>query len=44
MVANGAATAQFNCPICNALYHQIKAEAGPETIDRAFGTSSSGLS
>ena len=24
----------FNCPNCNALYHLIKAEAGPETIDR----------
>ena len=23
----------FNCPSCNALYHLIEAEAGPETID-----------
>jgi hypothetical protein len=23
----------FNCLSCNALYHLIKAEAGPETID-----------
>jgi hypothetical protein len=26
-------TNHFNCPSCNALYHLIKAEAGPETID-----------
>ena len=25
---------QFNCVDCNALYHLIKVEAGPETIDR----------
>jgi hypothetical protein len=23
----------FNCPHCNALYHMVRAEAGPETID-----------
>ena len=26
-------TDHFNCPNCNALYHLIKVEAGPETID-----------
>jgi hypothetical protein len=31
----GKATAvYFNCPECNALYHLIRAEAGPETIYR----------
>ena len=29
----GATTAHFNCTSCNALYHLIKAEAGPETVD-----------
>jgi hypothetical protein len=24
----------FNCPNCNALYQIIKAEAGPESLDR----------
>jgi hypothetical protein len=24
----------FNCPSCNTLYHVVKAEAGPVTIDR----------
>jgi hypothetical protein len=24
----------FHCPNCNALYHLISAEAGPETIYR----------
>lgn len=24
----------FNCPNCNALYQIIKAEAGPESVDR----------
>jgi hypothetical protein len=24
--------AAFNCPRCNALYHVVKVEAGPETI------------
>jgi transcription elongation factor Elf1 len=24
----------FNCPNCNALYHVVKVEAGPETVDR----------
>src|SRR4029077_14637987 len=27
-------TTQFNCTNCNALYHLIKGEAGPETVDR----------
>ena len=26
----------FHCPNCNALYHVIKVEAGPETVDRAL--------
>ena len=31
----GKATAvYFHCPNCNALYHLISAEAGPETIYR----------
>jgi hypothetical protein len=29
----GATTAHFNCTSCNALYHLIKAEAGPENVD-----------
>jgi hypothetical protein len=32
VVATG--TQFFNCPNCNALYQIIKAEAGPETVDR----------
>ena len=24
----------FKCPICEALYHIVKAEAGPESTDR----------
>jgi hypothetical protein len=31
---HGTTTTQFNCVNCNALYHLIKAEAGPETVDR----------
>ena len=27
-------TDHFNCPNCNALYHVVKTEAGPETDDR----------
>src|SRR5271155_594708 len=27
-------TTHFNCPNCNALYQVVKAEAGPETVDR----------
>jgi hypothetical protein len=26
-------TGQFNCPNCDALYHLIETEAGPETVD-----------
>jgi hypothetical protein len=33
-IMHGTTTAQFNCAICNALYHLIKVEAGPETVDR----------
>ena len=29
----GVPANHFNCPSCNALYHLIKAEAGPETIN-----------
>ena len=32
VVAKG--TQFFNCPNCNALYQIIKAEAGPESVDR----------
>jgi hypothetical protein len=32
VVATG--TRFFNCPNCNALYQIIKAEAGPESVDR----------
>jgi hypothetical protein len=31
----GGVCVRFNCPNCNALYELIKAEAGPETVDRA---------
>jgi hypothetical protein len=31
---HGTTTTQFNCVNCNALYHLIKGEAGPETVDR----------
>jgi hypothetical protein len=31
---HGTTTTQFNCVGCNALYHLIKVEAGPETDDR----------
>jgi hypothetical protein len=31
---HGTTTTQFNCTNCNALYHLIKVEAGPETVDR----------
>jgi predicted RNA-binding Zn-ribbon protein involved in translation (DUF1610 family) len=31
----GGVCVRFNCPNCNALYQLIKAEAGPETVDRA---------
>jgi hypothetical protein len=33
-IMHGTTTTQFNCTKCNALYHLIKAEAGPETVDR----------
>ena len=29
----GTTTGRFNCPYCDALYHLIEAEAGPETVD-----------
>ena len=29
-----SAAVHFNCPHCNALYHLVKTEAGPETKDR----------
>jgi DNA-directed RNA polymerase subunit RPC12/RpoP len=31
---HGTTTAQFKCARCNALYHLVKVEAGPETVDR----------
>jgi hypothetical protein len=31
---HGTTTTQFNCANCNTLYHLIKVEAGPETVDR----------
>ena len=31
---HGTKTTQFNCANCNAVYHLIKVEAGPETVDR----------
>jgi hypothetical protein len=31
---HGTTTTQLNCVDCNALYHLIKVEAGPETVDR----------
>ena len=33
-IMHGTTTTQFNCTNCNALYHLIKVEAGPETVDR----------
>jgi hypothetical protein len=33
-IMHGNTTTQFNCVDCNALYHLIKVEAGPETADR----------
>jgi hypothetical protein len=30
---HGTTTTQFNCVNCNALYHLIKREAGPETVE-----------
>ena len=33
-IMHGTTTAQFNCTNCNALYHLIQVEAGPETVDR----------
>jgi hypothetical protein len=35
-------TKQFNCQNCNALYHLIKVEAGPETIDRKLNCQACG--
>jgi predicted Zn finger-like uncharacterized protein len=32
----------FNCPNCNALYHVVKVEAGPETVDREINCRSCG--
>jgi len=32
MVSGGGAI-HFNCPNCNALYHLVKAETGPESVD-----------
>jgi hypothetical protein len=32
-VMRGTKTGQFNCPHCDALYHLIESEAGPETVD-----------
>ena len=31
---HGTTTTQFKCVACNALYHLIKVETGPETVDR----------
>ena len=33
---------QFNCANCNALYHLIKVEAGPETVDRSLNCQACG--
>ena len=30
---HGTTTGQFNCPHCDALYHLVETEAGPETLD-----------
>jgi predicted Zn finger-like uncharacterized protein len=38
----GGRPASFNCPHCQALYQVIKAEAGPETVDRAVPCRSCG--
>jgi predicted Zn finger-like uncharacterized protein len=32
----------FTCPNCNALYEVVKAEPGPETVDRAVACRSCG--
>ena len=32
----------FTCPNCNALYELVKAEAGPETVDRELACRSCG--
>jgi hypothetical protein len=39
---HGTSTGQFNCTDCNALYHLIKIEAGPETVDRALNCKACG--
>jgi hypothetical protein len=31
---HGTTTTLFNCASCNAVYHLVKVEAGPETVDR----------
>jgi hypothetical protein len=38
----GTPTKQFNCQNCNALYHLLKVEAGPETIDRKLNCQACG--
>ena len=39
---HGTTTTQFNCTNCNALYHLIKVEAGPETVDRKINCQACG--
>jgi DNA-directed RNA polymerase subunit RPC12/RpoP len=39
---HGTTTTQFNCVDCNALYHLIKVEAGPETVDRELNCQACG--
>ena len=33
-MGGGRPSPSFTCPHCQALYHLVKVEAGPETIDR----------
>jgi predicted RNA-binding Zn-ribbon protein involved in translation (DUF1610 family) len=35
-------TTYFNCPNCGALYHLIKVESGPETVDQEISCRSCG--
>ena len=37
-----SASSSFTCPNCQALYHIVKVEAGPETSDRELACRSCG--
>jgi hypothetical protein len=38
----GVSESSFSCPKCNALYHLIKVESGPETVDQEISCRSCG--